>query len=181
MSSTEPGEPWASAMRAAEIGDPRNGRPSWNQLAARAGVSVSAITNAVKGKTRLSPPNVQRVAEALRVKPEVVSGWLRSTPVYGPYLPPPEAALLSDRERQGIDALIRALAQGRQERDGHEQQPAPMTGDPEVVSDVDRARAARALRAQLPDDIAARRGRIEGEAAPGTQDEPQDPGSDEPL
>lgn len=115
MSTEEPWEPWAEAMRAANIGNPRNGRPSWTQLAHRAGVSTTTVTNAVTGKTAAEAPTVQALAKALRVKPETISGWLGVPTVGGPYVPPDEASLLATHERDAIDQLIRAIARGREE------------------------------------------------------------------
>lgn len=121
MSSNEqPFGPWVEAMEKAGAVDPRNGRPSWTQLAARAEISVSAVTNMVNGKTKAKPGTVQKVASALSVRPEVVSGWLgQPRPVRGPYVPVAESSLLTPHERDALDLLIRAIARGRaEESDG---------------------------------------------------------------
>ena len=132
MSSNEPFGPWAEAMEKAGVGDPRNGRPSWTQLAARAGVSVSAVTNMVNGRTAAKPATVQRVADALGVRPEVVSGWLGAPrPVRGPYVPVEESALLSEQEREALDNLIRAIARGRAEESDGDGNAAAKTQGPD--------------------------------------------------
>jgi len=134
MSSSEPFGPWVEAMERAGAVDPRNGRASWNQLAERAGVSTSAITNMVSGKTKAKPATVQKVAVALRVKPERVSEWIGATaPVGGPYVPVPEAALLSSREREALDLLIRAIARGREDVMGNAEHPAPIATHPSAA------------------------------------------------
>lgn len=127
MSSTEPTGAWADAMRRAEIGDPRNGRPSWTQLAEKAGVSVSTVTNAVFHRTKASPATIQALALALRVRPGLVSEWIGqgSSPVGEPYVPVDEAALLSQHERDALDDLIRAIARGRREDGEHGGNAAP--------------------------------------------------------
>ena len=129
MSTEEPWEPWAQAMRTAEIGDPRNGRPSWTQLARRAHVSTSTVTNAVNGKTKTGPETIQALAKALRIKPEVVSGWLGVPTVSGPYEPPAEGALLLSHEREAIDQLIRAIARGREDVKDDGRPPMKPAGD----------------------------------------------------
>lgn len=152
MSTEEPWEPWAQAMRTAEIGDPRNGRPSWTQLARRAKVSTSTVTNAVNGKRKAAPETIQALARALRVKPEVVSGWLGVPTVGGPYVPPDEASLLAAHEREAIDQLIRAIARGREDVKDDGRPPMTTAGDdpapPRRVSSTSRVRGEAAGRSQ---------------------------------
>lgn len=132
MSSTaEPWGPWADAMRAAQIGDPRNGRPSWTQLAHKAGVSTSTVTKVVTGQRKAEAPTIHALARALRVKPEIVSDWLSIPIVRGPWEPPSEAALLADHEREAISGLIRAIVRGREEaHDGHRPPTTPAGDSP---------------------------------------------------
>lgn len=154
MSTEEPWEPWAQAMRSAQIGDPRNGRPSWTQLARRAHVSTSTVTNAVNGKTKTGPETIQALAKALRIKPEVVSGWLGVPSVSGPYEPPAEGALLLSHEREAIDQLIRAIARGREDVKDDGRPPMTPAGDdpapkpPRRISSTSRVRGEAAERSQ---------------------------------
>lgn len=160
MSSNEPFGPWVEAMESAGAVDPRNGRPSWTQLAARADVSVSAVTNMVNGKTKAKPDTIQKVARALRVRPEVVSGWLGDRrPVRGPYVPVPESALLSDHERDALDTLIRAIARGRAEESDGDGNAAPKTQEPSGSAPIDFASRRRKPVPQ-PGEAAARKGQI---------------------
>lgn len=142
MNNSEPFGPWVEPMTNAGAVNPRNGRPSWTQLAARAGLSVSAVTNTVYGRTRAEAPTVQKIAKALRVKPETVSDWLGTPkPVRGPYIPVDESALLSPHERDALDLLIRAIARGRDTQEGATHgHPTPTTAPP-----VDRAALLREL------------------------------------
>ena len=149
MSTEEPWEPWAEAMRAAGIGNPRNGRPSWTQLAHRAKVSTTTVTNAVTGKTAAEAPTIQAIAAALRVRPEVVSAWLGVPTVRGPYVPPTEAALLLSHEREAIDQLIRAIARGREDVKDDGRPPMKPAGDDPARDDMIRTTAT-----MLPDDAA---------------------------
>jgi transcriptional regulator with XRE-family HTH domain len=108
-------DPWRDAMHEAGIGDPRNGEPSWTQLAFRSGLSVSTVTNAVRRRAKASPGTIQALAFALRVAPEQVSEWIGQapSPVGGPYVPVPEAAFLTQAERAALDDFLRAIARGR--------------------------------------------------------------------
>lgn len=159
MSSNEPFGPWAEAMEKAGVGDPRNGRPSWTQLAARARVSVSAVTNMVNGKTAAKPATVQKVANALGVRPEDVSQWLGAPrPVRGPYVPAAESALLSDSEREALDNLIRAIARGRTEESDGRGDATPNTPGPDGPA-PDNVRTLRPDTPQEPPARAAARKR----------------------
>lgn len=114
--STEPTGEWAKAMIRAKATDPRNGRPSWNMLAELSGVSTSTITKMIGGERRTSPTTVRKVAQALRVAPEKVSGWLQlATPVREAFEPPPEADLLTPRQRKAVTELIRSMVADDQE------------------------------------------------------------------
>lgn len=122
MSSDEPFGPWAEAMERAGARNPRSaeGSPSWGGLARLAGLSTSAVTNLVHGRTRRpNPETVQKIAGALGVAPEVVSGWLdMPRPVGASYAPAAEASLLYEHERDALDELIRAITRGRREAGG---------------------------------------------------------------
>jgi transcriptional regulator with XRE-family HTH domain len=115
MSNSEPFGPWVEAMEKAGAVDPRNGRPSWNQLAMRAGVSTTAVTNAATGKTKAKASTILRISGALHLPPETVSTWVGAVaPVSGPWTPVQESALLSRDERRAMDDLIRAIVRGRE-------------------------------------------------------------------
>lgn len=124
MSSEEPFGPWVEPMERAGARDPRStdGRLSWGGLARLAGVSTSAITNMVYGRTkRPHPRTVQKVAEALGVSPETVSEWIGlARPVGRPYEPDGSSSLLYEHERAALDELIRAITRGREEKAGGE-------------------------------------------------------------
>ncbi len=128
MSSVEPFGPWVEAMENVGAVDPRNGRVSWNQLASKAGITTSALTRLATGKTTAKPSTVRAVAEALRVRPEVVSSWISAgREVRGPYVPPDEAHLLTDRQRDALTELIRSMVADEQKAgEGHADRPAPM-------------------------------------------------------
>lgn len=138
MSSNEqPFGPWVEAMEKVGAVSPRTHRPSWTQLAAKADLSVSAVTNMVNGKTRARPDTVQKVAQALRVRPEVVSGWLGTDrPVGGPWEPPRESSLLFPHERDALDDLIRAMARGRAKESDGDGNAAPTKPEPEGSAQV---------------------------------------------
>ncbi|WP_436702159.1 helix-turn-helix domain-containing protein [Nocardioides sp. BYT-33-1] len=119
--SDEPTGEWAKAMSKAKAVDPRNGRPSWNQLAEIAEVSTSTITAMVSGGRATSATTIRKVAGALGVSPEEVSRWLgRSRPVSDPYEPPAEADLLTPRQRKALTELIRAFVSDEQDEGGGE-------------------------------------------------------------
>lgn len=110
--SNEPKGEWAEAMIAVGAVDPRRDVPvpSWNRLAEMAGVSTTTLTAMVAGSTQASPTTVSKVAKALRVKPEVVSGWIQTARVVrDAYRPPPEADLMDDRQRRAVTELIRSF------------------------------------------------------------------------
>lgn len=110
-----PEGPWVEPMIRAKATDPRNGRPSWNRLAELAGVGPSTITHMVRGTKRTSPETIQRVADVLRVPAGEVSAWLGLTRRVGErYAPPPEADLLTPRQREAVNELIRAIVADEQ-------------------------------------------------------------------
>jgi len=131
MSSEEPFGPWVEPMERVGARNPRSldGRVSWGGLARKAGVSTSAITNMVYGRTRTpSPGTVQKVAEALGVSPQTVSDWLNLDRPVGKTFEPDEASsLLYDHERAALNELIRAITRDRREAgEDRDERSAPM-------------------------------------------------------
>lgn len=108
--SREPEEPWASAMLRVKATNPRDGRPSWNQLAALSGLHTTTITNLVYGKSKPKVETIRALAEALRVPAKRVAGWLDAPEVGEPYAVPSEVELLSPRQQRALTELIRAMA-----------------------------------------------------------------------
>lgn len=128
MSTIEPQEPWASAMIAVGAVDPRReGVASWNRLGEIADVHTSTITGFIAGDRKPSTKTIQKIASALRLPTEVVSGWIRdSRPVRSVYTPPAEAALLTDRQRKALTELIRSMVTEEQRAgEEHDQRSAP--------------------------------------------------------
>ena len=76
MSRNEPQGPWASALRRANLVDPRHGRPSWSALARAVGRHTSTITAMVRGERKTEYEAIKAVAEALRVSPQDVADWI---------------------------------------------------------------------------------------------------------
>lgn len=116
-------EPWATAMIKAGATDPRNAqRPSMSRLGEMAGgIGPSTITGMIYGERRTDVETIRRVADALRVKPELVSEWAgRARAVRKPYEPPDEADLLTDQQRKALNLLIRSIVADRlEESDPH--------------------------------------------------------------
>ena len=80
MSTIEPQEPWASAMIAVGAVDPRReGVASWNRLGEIADVHTSTITGFIAGDRTPSTKTIRKIATALSLPTEVVSGWIRDT------------------------------------------------------------------------------------------------------
>lgn len=129
VSRNETQEPWASAMIAAGAVDTRRRAdvPSWTRLGEMAGVHTTTLTKMVAGKSKPTVETVEKIATALKVEPEVVSGWLGfEMPVRTPYEPPSEGALLTDRQRDALSEVIRSIAVEQRAGEGHEQRSAPM-------------------------------------------------------
>lgn len=111
---------WLHAMTKAGATDPRNGRPSWNRLAEMSGVTTSTLTRAVKGETNPSIDTVVRIADALRVTPDTVLGWLERTDTVQPYEVPEEVHTLPRDVQAAITTLIKALAKSGTDSKGGE-------------------------------------------------------------
>ncbi|UEJ83949.1 helix-turn-helix transcriptional regulator [Brachybacterium halotolerans subsp. kimchii] len=110
---------WDEALTAANLVDPRNGRPSFNQLAKRAGMPQSTISAIVQGTSNPKPTTISKIAKALGVDVLLVSSWVGEPRTErAPYTPPAEADLLNDRQRRAVDEIIRAIvAERASERD----------------------------------------------------------------
>lgn len=109
MSDTPTG-PWVEPMKRARATDPRNGLPSWTRLGELAGLSTSTITSMISGRRKTSTATIEKVAGVLRVEPSEVRGWLAlARREQSPYRPPPEADLLTDRQRKALTDLIRSI------------------------------------------------------------------------
>lgn len=93
--------------------------PSISQLARDAGVSVETARRIVYG-TRANPSEetMRRIASALRIPASLAGEWVGLTlhDRQAPYEPPREASLLSQRQREAVDEVIRLFAAGNRER-----------------------------------------------------------------
>lgn len=128
-------EPWATAMRKAGVGDPRNGHPSWSALARAVDLHTSTVTALVDGKRKRDPKHVAAVAEALKVSVAQVSRWLDlSVEVGGPYEPPPSSMYLTEPEREAISRLIKVMTSDRLEGGGEHGDSAPTSDGPAPVT-----------------------------------------------
>ncbi len=112
MAASNVPEPWASAMEAVGAVNPQTGRASLNALSHRADVHTTTLSNLVQGRTH-SPDleTIKRIAQALRKPTRVVANWVGINWVENkPYVPPKEADLLDQSERDTLDKLIRHMA-----------------------------------------------------------------------
>jgi hypothetical protein len=83
------------------------GVPNISMLAREAGVAVETARRALLGIGRPNSETVVRLVSQLG--PEVQQ-WAGLKVDLGPYEPPREAALLTERERRALDHLIRVMA-----------------------------------------------------------------------
>lgn len=90
--------------------DPRNGRPSWNRLAEMAGISTTTLTQMVEGRRKTSVPTIEKIAKALRLKPDQVIEWIGSERRVTRYEVPDEVHLLTERQQKALTEMIRAIA-----------------------------------------------------------------------
>lgn len=157
--SDEIQEPWASAMAAANIGDPRNGRPSMRNLAEAAGVAPETVRRAITGKGTASQATLGAISRALRVDVRLVSQWAgQAREVRRQYQPPDEAHLLDEHERKAVDQVIRLLAKKRKESDLSGRDTAPIGAVAELRPDKNDV--------DLPHDVLA--------AHTGNEERPED-------
>ena len=113
MSRTPP-KKWQDAMD-------RAGLSSLRRLGDAVGAHASTISAMIYGDRETSPDTVAKVAEVLGVDVRTVSAWVgQARTVAEPYAPPAEASLLSRRQREAVDELIRAMVvpDGKEKRDG---------------------------------------------------------------
>ncbi|WP_406711171.1 helix-turn-helix transcriptional regulator [Trueperella pyogenes] len=131
MSSNIP-EPWATAMHNADI-------PSYRQLAGKAGLSIGTVHMALTGQRQsVSPATIAGLAKALRLPEETISEYLgMGRQSITPYTPPQEAAMLTRRERDHVDELIRLLVASRAARSSVREMHME-----DVRDDITRAEAA---------------------------------------
>lgn len=109
---------WDEALAAAGLVDPRNGRPSRNQLARAVGMSNSTLGAVIDGRSKPKSSTVQKIADALGIDVRVVAGWVgEKRTERSPYAPPAEADLLTDRQRRAVDEIIRAIVAERASTD----------------------------------------------------------------
>lgn len=142
---SKPLQHWDDALVAAGLVDPRNGNPSFNQLAKRVGVSSSTVNAIVMRKQTPRAATIQKIADALGLDVRIVSDWVgQKRTERGPYTPPAEADLLTDRQRKAVDEIIRAIVAERASTDdGHDDQQdgeraAPAAGGSGVEDPAER-------------------------------------------
>lgn len=112
--SEKPPQLWGDLMRRADVGDPRNGEPSYGALARKAGLGVETVRKAVLGIGVPKESTLQQIADALRVDVRVVGQMVgRARDVREPYEPPDSAHLMDDAERKAVDRIIRLLTRDR--------------------------------------------------------------------
>lgn len=74
--------------------------------------SVEAVRRLIHGTVASEPGTIAAVAGALRVDVRKVSGWAGgSRTVAQSYRPPPEADLLTTRQRKALDQIIRVMVE----------------------------------------------------------------------
>lgn len=148
MSSNEVPEPWRTRLVERDFTDPRyaDDRPSIRRLGAAIGVHPSTISNAISGRTRASEETVARLVDALGAD---VADWLgRSRP--REWMPPAEAALLTDRQRKAVEEIIKSMTERQEQRHGTPQEGTPNTraagsAAPEQSNVVDLPTAAHPM------------------------------------
>lgn len=173
MSSNIP-EPWLTAMRNVGI-------PSYRQLAGKAGLSIGTVHMALTGQRQsVAPATITGLANALRLPEETVSEYLgMGRQSVTPYIPPQEAAMLTRRERDHVDELIRLLVASRSKPFvlGESRLGEAVLKDEDMLTDADRTYAAVAeakLRAALQSDVTPAARRHEPDPYEGVGEENQD-------
>lgn len=112
--SEKPPDTWGDLMRAANVGDPRNGEPSYSALARAAGLGVETVRKAVLGIGVPQERTLRLIAGALGVHLDTIDRMVgRARDVHAPYEPPDVANLLTDQERVAVNRIIRLLAENR--------------------------------------------------------------------
>lgn len=142
--SREPIEPWKTAMRKA-------GLSSISALARASDVSVETARRLVYG-TRAKPneDTIRKIAGALRESPTTVGKWVGMvlSEEKRPYTPPAEADMLTQRERDAVDEIIRIIVLPRQTlgaaRLDNTVLPSAATPDPVTYDDITQAKLAEA-------------------------------------
>lgn len=101
-------EPWRTAAT-------RVGLNSYRKLAAAAGLSHGTIQRAFTGQRKsVAPATIVGLSRALRLPEETISEYLgMGQQTIQEYTPPEEASMLTRRERDAIDEIIRLLVASR--------------------------------------------------------------------
>lgn len=122
MATSNVPEPWATAMEAVGATNPQTGRASMNALGHRAGVHTTTVSHLIQGKTQAPDlDTIAKLAQALRKPTRVVASWVGIDWVENkPYVPPREADLLNQSERELIDRMIRTIAKLKTGATDHE-------------------------------------------------------------
>ncbi|UAK38339.1 helix-turn-helix transcriptional regulator [Gordonia bronchialis] len=118
MATREIPEPWFTALQRANLTSALSGEPAIAPLAEKAGIRASTIHNIIDGRTNphgVRPSTVRAIADALGVKPATVQKWIGGREWGAPkgWTPPPEAELLTLRERKAVEEIIRCFAANR--------------------------------------------------------------------
>lgn len=104
-------EPWATAFKNAGLVSPVTDEPSIQALHRESDVHPSAIARILSGRTR-NPrmDTIEKLAKGLGVSPIEVAGWIgKQWDEYVPWNPPAEANLMTARQRELIESLIREV------------------------------------------------------------------------
>lgn len=128
--------PWRGAMENA-------GTYSLRDLATRAGVGTTTVSDLIYGRKRTSERTLQAVAKVLRQPITTTREWAaQARGEIGPWTPPAAAAQLSDRQRKALDELIRAIVTPAAERPGLRAVDRPDLAHP-PLPDLSRAAARK--------------------------------------
>lgn len=112
---------------------------SYRKLAEAADLSVETVRAAILGQRRsVAPATIAGLAKALRLPEETISEYLgMGRQSIQPYTPPEESSMLTRRERDAVDEMIRLLVASRAARSSvHEMHME------DVRDDIIRAEAA---------------------------------------
>lgn len=134
-------EPWATVMKKRGLVDPRNGNPSMTKLAEASDTHASTIGAMMFGDRETSAEVIARVAAALYPngggnfsrRLREVNSWVgRALESAQPFQLHPDADLLTPKEREVVNDLVRLLAASKKGR------PAAARPDLEVVQEAAR-------------------------------------------